>query len=206
MADDSTDSAFGFILFILFLALLGYAAGGISSSSSTAGTTGGTSPSLPPLTGTSQLPSGCPSTFTATKTLVDQTSKSSTHSLNLKVWKDPMDPGNKCATATVTPSPNAPTTPTSVKLTLAYTSDPTQMVTGMGTSTGGDTSTASVQVTGTDNICLSANAVAQAGGPPKITITKVDTSCQMTVTGMDQAGQTRVFHKRSDDREIEEGY
>ena len=37
MADDSTDSAFGFILFILFLALLGCAPG--SSSSSTAGTT-----------------------------------------------------------------------------------------------------------------------------------------------------------------------
>jgi hypothetical protein len=49
MADDSTDSAFGFILFILFLALLGCAPGGVlpgwphgapgSSSSSTAGTT-----------------------------------------------------------------------------------------------------------------------------------------------------------------------
>ena len=63
MADDSTDSAFGFILFILFLALLGYAAGGISSSSSTAGTTGGTSQSLPPLSGSSV--SSCPSTFTS---------------------------------------------------------------------------------------------------------------------------------------------
>ena len=46
MADDATDTAFGFILFILFLALLGYAAGGVSSSSSTAGTSGGTSRSV----------------------------------------------------------------------------------------------------------------------------------------------------------------
>ena len=53
MADDSTDSAFGFILFILFLALLGYAAGGVSSSSSTAGTPSGTSQSLPTLEGSS---------------------------------------------------------------------------------------------------------------------------------------------------------
>ena len=50
MADDSTDSAFGFILFILFLAFLGYAAGGVSGSAS--GTSGGTAPSLPPLAGT----------------------------------------------------------------------------------------------------------------------------------------------------------
>ena len=39
MADDSTDTAFGFILFMLFLALLGYAAGGGGWPSSTAGTT-----------------------------------------------------------------------------------------------------------------------------------------------------------------------
>ena len=39
MADDATDSAFGFIIFILFLALLGYAAGGSTWPSSSAGTT-----------------------------------------------------------------------------------------------------------------------------------------------------------------------
>ena len=38
MADDATDTAFGFIIFILFLALLGAAAGGTWPSSS-AGTT-----------------------------------------------------------------------------------------------------------------------------------------------------------------------
>jgi hypothetical protein len=36
MADDATDTAFGFIIFILFLALLGYAAGGSTWPSSTA--------------------------------------------------------------------------------------------------------------------------------------------------------------------------
>ena len=49
MADDSTDSAFGFILFILFLALLGYAAGALARLRPQPGTTGGTSQSLPPV-------------------------------------------------------------------------------------------------------------------------------------------------------------
>ena len=70
MADDSTDTAFGFILFILFLALLGYAAGGISSSSSTAGTTGGTSQSLPPLAGSSV--SSCTGTLKQDETVEEQ--------------------------------------------------------------------------------------------------------------------------------------
>ena len=110
MADDSTDTAFGFILFILFLALLGYAAGGISSSSSTAGTTSGTSPSLPPLEGSSV--SSCTGTLEQ-----DETAENVT----LKVWVDPMDAGQKCATASTTSAGT-------LKVTLAYTADRTQMV------------------------------------------------------------------------------
>jgi hypothetical protein len=173
MASDSTDSAFGFILFILFLALLGYAAGGISPSSSTTGTTGGTSQSLPPLAGSS-VPS-CMGMGTPKKDETkSQTLSSTMYSLNLKVYVDPMDRGRKCATATVmvgTATPSATT-----KVTLAYTYDPTQMVSSTGDQT------ASVQVTGTDNFCVSAVAVADISGI-RITlpITTVDDSCQTTV-------------------------
>ena len=45
-----------------------------------------------------------------------------TPSLNLRVWVDPMDPGQKCATATRESGTGT------VKVTLAYTADKTQMV------------------------------------------------------------------------------
>jgi hypothetical protein len=190
MADDSTDSAFGFILFILFLALLGYAAGGVSSSWSTAGTTGGTSQSLPPLGGSS-VPS-CPSTFTpkGEKTNGD---------ITLKVFVDPMDAGQKCATASTFSAGT-------LKVTLAYTADKTQNVSDTDPcGSPGQMCTASVQVNGTDNFCISAVAV-RPGTTSKVTIPKVVGSCAMTVPGMQPARPIPGLPARSDDKEDEEGY
>jgi hypothetical protein len=191
MADDSTDTLFGIILFILFLALLGYAAGGISSSPSTAGTTGGTSHSLPPLAGGPV--SSCTGTGTG-NTLQKNESDSST-ALNLKVYVDPMDPGRKCATATQNPIQGT------VKVTLAYTADKTQRV----SNTGNQTATASVQVNGTDNFCVSA-AAAISGTAIKVTIPKVVEPCTMTVPAMQPANPIPGIPARSDDKEDEEGY
>ena len=188
MASDSTDTLFGFIMFILFLALLGYAAGGIGSSSSTAGTTGGTSQSLPPLSGSEV--SSCTGTGTLEKDEPDTTT--SPPSLNLRVWVDPMDPGQKCATAT-RQSGAAGT----VKVTLAYTADKTQMVTDTGDPT------ASVQVTGTDNYCVSAVAEIVGTGV-KVTIPKVVEPCAETVPA--RQSPLPVFPERADDLEEEEGY
>jgi hypothetical protein len=188
MADDSTDTLFGFILFILFLALLGYAAGGISSSSSTAGTTGGTSQSLPPLAGSSV--SSCAGT---PKQDVSDSS-TSPPSLNLKVYVDPTDPGRKCATATKNPAVGG-----RVKVTLAYTADKTQMVSNTGNQT------ASVQVNGTDNFCVSAVAEIIGIGV-KVTIPKVVKPCTMTVPAMQPASPVPGLPARSDDKEDEEGY
>jgi hypothetical protein len=187
MADDSTDSAFGFILFILFLALLGYAAGGISSS--TAGTTGGTSPSLPPLAGSSVA--SCPGTFIPERDVTNG-------DINLKVYVDPMDAGQKCATATTTLAGT-------LKVTLAYTADKTQNVSDTDPcGSSGQVCTASVQVSGTDNFCVS--AVAESSGTTsKVTIPKVVEPC--TLTPATQPGSPRSgLPTRSDDREIEEGY
>jgi hypothetical protein len=190
MADDATDSAFGFILFILFLALLGYAAGGsISSSSSTAGTTAGTSQSLPPLAGSSV--SSCPGSLTPIK---NESDSSTSPSLNLKVYVDPMDRGRKCATATKNPTVELGT----VKVTLAYAADKTQMVSGTGNQT------ASVKVSGTDNFCVSALAEIVGTGI-KVSIPKVVVPCTMTVPAM-QASPMPGFPTRSDDKEDEEGY
>ena len=188
MADDSTDTAFGFILFILFLALLGYAAGGISSSSSTAGTTSGTSQSLPPLAGSSV--SSC--TGTPKQDVSD--SSTSPPSLNLKVYVDPMDPGRKCATAT-----REPVVAGTVKVTLAYTADKTQMVSNTGNQT------ASVQVNGTDNYCVSALAEIIGTGI-KVPIQKVVEPCMMTVPATQPASPLPGLPARSDDKEDEEGY
>jgi len=203
MAEDSTDAAFGFILFILFLALLGYAAGGISSSSSTAGTTGGTSQSLPPLAGSSV--SSCAGT---PKQDVSDSS-TSPPSLNLKVYVDPMDPGRKCATATRNPTtppspppsafPSVPPAAGTVKVTLAYTADKTQMVSNTGNQV------ASVQVNGTDNFCVSAVAEIIGIGV-KVTMPKVVKPCTMTVPAMQPASPVPGLPARSDDKEDEEGY
>ena len=186
MADDSTDTAFGFILFILFLALLGYAAGGIGSSSSTAGTTGGTSQSLPPLSGSAV--SSCTGTLKQ-----DEPPPSNSPSLNLKVYVDPTDPGRKCATAT-----REPAVAGTVKVTLAYTADKTQMVSNTGDPT------ASVQVTWTDNYCVSA-AAEIIGTGVKVTIPKVVEPCTMTVPAMHPTRPMPVT-ARPDDKEEEEGY
>jgi hypothetical protein len=185
MADDSTDSEFGFILFILFLALLGYAAAGVSSSPSTAGTTRGTSPSLPPLSGSSVT--SCAGTLKQ-----DEPMSSTSPSLNLKVWVDQTDPGQKCATATKGLTAPAGT----VKVTLAYTADQSQMVSAT------DSQTASVQVKGTDNFCVSAVAEIIGSGV-KVTIPKVVEPCTMTVRATEPLPGLPA---RSDDKEIEEGY
>ncbi len=183
MADDSTDTAFGFILFILFLALLGYAAGGVSTSSSTAGTTSGTSQSLPSLEGSSV--SSCTGTLGPNETVEDVT---------LKVWVDPMDAGQKCATASTTSA--GP-----LKVTLAYTADPDQMVSNTDSCPSpGQTCTVSVQVSGTDNFCVSAVAELPEAGS-KVTIQKVVQPCSMTVPAMQPLPDSRSNHK-----EVEEGY
>jgi hypothetical protein len=187
MADDSTDTLFGFILFILFLALLGYAAGGISSSSSTPKTTGGTSASLPPLEGSSV--SSCAGTVEQ-----DVPPSSTSPSLNLKVYVDPRNPGRKCATATKNPAVAG-----TVKVTLAYTADKTQMVSNT------DDQKASVQVNGTDNFCVSA-AAAIIGSGVKVTIPKVVQPCTMTVPAIQPTSPMPGLPARSDDKEDEEGY
>jgi len=184
---DSTDSLFGFILFILFLALLGYAAGGIGSSSSTAGTTGGTSQSLPPLAGSSV------SSCTGTLKQDEPDTTTSAPSLNLRVYVDPMDPGQKCATAT-----REPAVAGTVKVTLAYTADKTQMVSHTGDPT------ASVQVNGTDNYCVSAVAEIVGTGV-KVTIPKVVEPCTM-VPAKQPASPWPGITARPDDTEDEEGY
>jgi hypothetical protein len=187
MADDSTDSAFGFILFILFLALLGYAAGGLSPSSSTAGTTSGTAPSLPPLSGRS-VPS-CPGTFAFEKDKTDGI-------VTLTVFVDPMDAGQKCATASTTSTGT-------LKVTLAYTADKTQMVSKTSScQTSGQVCTASVQVNGTDNYCVSALAEMPEASS-RVPITKVVDPCTMTVPATQPLPDLPA---RSDDKEIEEGY
>ena len=185
MADDSTDSAFGFILFILFLALLGYAAGGLSSSPSTAGTTSRTSPSLPPLSGRS-VPS-CPGTFAFEK---DKT----VGTVTLTVFVDPMDDGQKCATASTTSTGT-------LKVTLAYTADKTQNVSDTDPcGSAGQVCTASVQVNGTDNYCLSAVAELPEAAST-VAIAKVVDPC--TMSAMQPLPDLPVS---SDDKEIEEGY
>jgi len=187
MASDSTDTLFGFILFILFLALLGYAAGGIGSSSSGTGTTSGTSQSLPPLAGSSV------SSCTGTLKQDEPDTSTSPPSLNLKVYTDPADPGRKCATAT-----REPAVAGTVKVTLAYTADKTQMVSNTGDQT------ASVQVNGTDNFCVSAVAEIIGTGV-KVTIPKVVEPCTM-VPARQPASPVPGFPARSDHKEVEEGY
>jgi len=105
MADDATDTAFGFIIFILFLALLGYAAGGSTWPSSTAGTTTPkptyTTPPTTTSTGRSEtnIPGGplesCPGRIIANKT-----DSSSSGSVNIKVYFSPNHGDRNCAVGT----------------------------------------------------------------------------------------------------------
>lgn len=187
MASDSTDSAFGIVMFFLFLGLIAYAVGGSGASSSTAGTTAGTSQSLPPLTGSAA--SSC------TGTLKQDVPQSSTPpSLNLKVYVDPTDSGQKCATAT-----KDPTVAGTVKVTLAYTADKTQMVSNTGDQT------ASVQVNGTDDYCVSAVAEIIGSGIT-LTIPKVVEPCTMTVPAMQPASPRPAVPTRTGHKDVEEGY
>jgi hypothetical protein len=190
MADDATDSAFGIVMFFLILGLIAYAAGTTSSSPSAVGTTSGTSQSLPPLAG-SEVAS-CPSTFAQPKN--DKTDASQT--VTLKVYVDPSNAGRKCATASTVSAGT-------VKVTLAYTSDPGQMVSGMANqASAGPTLTASVQVSGTDNYCVSAVA-SRPGTPAKVIIPKVVEPCTLTAPAMHSASP-RPRPTPSDDKE--EGY
>jgi hypothetical protein len=102
MADDTTDSLFGFIIFLLFLALLGAAASGVYPTSS-AGTTTTTKPVAPytntPSTTTrygSNMPGGplksCPGTMIANKT-----ASSSDGKVNLKIYFSSVDGDQNCA-------------------------------------------------------------------------------------------------------------
>jgi hypothetical protein len=102
MADDATDTAFGFIVFILFLALLGYAASGVSSSTAGTTTTGWptTTTTTPPTTSRTEtnIPGGtlesCKGTVVANKT-----ARSSNGNVNLKVYFSE-DNDRNCAVAT----------------------------------------------------------------------------------------------------------
>jgi hypothetical protein len=185
MADD-TDALFGLILFILFLALLGYAAGGMSSSSSSAGTTSRTYPSLPPLSGSSVA--SC--TGTQATLRQDEWDTPTSPTLNLKVYENPMDAGQKCATASTNTSGT-------VKVTLAYSADASQMVSNTGNQT------ASVQVNGTDDYCVSA-AAEIVGTSTRVTIPKVVEPCMMTVPATRTTKPWPTV--RADDLEDEEGY
>jgi hypothetical protein len=182
MADDS-DALFGLILFILFLALLGYAAGGISSSSYSAGTSSGTTQTLPPLAGSSV--SSCTGTLRQ-----DDWDSSTSPTLNLKVYENSMDSGQKCATASTN-------LPEKVKVTLAYSADKTQMVSNTGDQT------ASVQVNGTDDYCVSASAEIVGKGIT-VSIPKVYEPCMMTVPATQPTKTWPTV--RADDLEDEEGY
>jgi hypothetical protein len=109
-----------------------------------------------------------------------------------------MDAGRKCATASTAAAGT-------LKVTLAYTADQTQNVSGTDScGSSGQICTASVQVNGTDDLCIS--AVAQLSGTQsKVTIPKVDEPCAMTVPAMQQASPMPGITAR-DDKEDEEGY
>ena len=105
MADDSTDTAFGFILFVLFLALLGYAAGGGGWPSSTAGTKTA-NPTYPtttgPYTSTSRSDTNIPTGRLQScqgEVVANKTARSSNGSVNLKVYYTE-DNDRNCAVAT----------------------------------------------------------------------------------------------------------
>jgi hypothetical protein len=102
MADDSTDTAFGFIIFILFLALLGYAAGGGSWPSSTARTTTTYPDTTPSTTSTSRSETNIPGGRLEScegKIVANKTARGSNGHVNLKVYFAEENDRN-CAVAT----------------------------------------------------------------------------------------------------------
>jgi hypothetical protein len=117
--------------------------------------------------------------------------------VTLKVYVDPMDAGRKCATASTTSAGT-------LKVTLAYTADRTQSVSGTDScGSSGELCTASVQVNGTDNLCVS--AVAELSGQSKVAIPKVVEPCAMSVPAMQPASPVPGLTAR-DNKEKEEGY
>jgi hypothetical protein len=107
-----------------------------------------------------------------------------------------VDAGQKCATASTTSAGT-------LKVTLAYTADQTQMVSDTSSCpSSGQVCTASAQVNGTVNYCVSAIAEL-TGTANKVTIPKVVEPCTMTVPTMQPLPDSRVS---SDDKELEEGY
>ena len=122
-----------------------------------------------------------------------------TNSIQLKVYVDPMDAGQKCATASTISAGT-------LKVTLAYTADKTQNVSDTDPcGSTGQLCTASVQVNGTDNYCVS--AVAESSGTTsKVTIPKVVEPCTMSGPAMQPANPWPGLPARSDDKEDEEGY
>jgi hypothetical protein len=105
-----------------------------------------------------------------------------------------MDDGQKCATASTTSTGT-------LKVTLAYTADKTQMVSNTSScQSSGQVCEASVQVNGTDNYCLSAVAELPEAAST-VPIAKVVDPC--TMSAMRPLPDLPVS---SDDKEIEEGY
>ena len=102
MADDATDTAFGFIIFILFLALLGYAAGGGSWPSSTAKTTTTYPDTTSSTTSTSRSETNIPGGRLEScegKIVANKTARGSNGHVNLKVYYTKENDRN-CAVAT----------------------------------------------------------------------------------------------------------
>ena len=110
MADDATDSAFGFVLFLLFLALLGYAAGTVGWTSSSAGPTTATPRPTPyyttspwPTSSTSRAANNIPGGLLETcpgKVIANKTATSDHGSVNLKIYFSPDHGDRNCAVAT----------------------------------------------------------------------------------------------------------
>src|SRR5215211_5251857 len=132
MADDATDTLFGFILFILFLALIGYAAGGISSSPSTAGIPGGTSQSYPPLSGGTA--NSCMGTVDKqTESVPTPTLPGDPANVVLEVY---VDGSQTCAIARFNPSPGSTSTDQArLTVTLGYTGSCGSACLGLNTTT-----------------------------------------------------------------------
>jgi hypothetical protein len=193
MADDATDTLFGFILFILFLALIGYAAGGISGSPSTAGIPSGTSQSYPPLTGGTA--SSCMGTADETsESLPTPTMTGEPANVTLNVH---VDGSQTCAIAGFNHSPGSTRDdPVKLTVTLAYTglcgAEPGVRSACLGENTTiaksqsitfklNESKMVGVQVGGYDNLCLSAFAeLQQPGQPVLVNIQDVNRPCDPT--------------------------
>jgi hypothetical protein len=214
MADDATDTLFGFILFILFLALIGYAAGGISSSPSTAGIPAGTSQSYPPLAGGTA--SSCMGTADKQdESLPTPTLPGEPANVTLEVH---VDGGLTCAIAEFNPSPGSTSTDQArLTVTLAYTGSCGSACVGMNTSTAKSESSppfqlkeaqmVGVQVQGYDNLCLSAFAeLRQPGQPVIVSIRNVNDGCDPTPVAPPPAGPMPVPPAADDKEDREDGF